>query len=99
MDAEDSPSQTWVNILERDGWLVTHVDDRPVGILITTTEAHQQFLRVVGFHLGETMFIGERKNILSVKVERIPQERYQEILPKIQQALPGELQSLPISFL
>jgi hypothetical protein len=98
MDA-DVQNVYWVNILERDGWIVIHVDDRPLGILLSLTEAHQQFLRVAGFHLGESTFIGDRKNILSIKVERISPEQYREMLPKILQALPPELQSLTISFL
>ncbi len=31
------------------------------------------FLRVAGYHTGETKFIGERRNVLSIKVETIPE--------------------------
>jgi hypothetical protein len=95
----ESPPAYWVNVPERAGWIVIHVNERPIGIVISITEAHQEFLQVAGYHLGETMFVGERKNILSIKVERIAAERYHEILPKIQEALPPELQGLPISFI
>jgi hypothetical protein len=88
-----------VNIPERAGWMVIYVNERPLGILISITEAHQEFLQVAGYHLGESMFVGERKNILSIKVERIAADQYHEMLPKIQQALPPELQGLPISFI
>lgn len=73
-------SEYWVNILERDGWIVVNVGDRKLGILISITEAGSQYLRIAGFHLGESMFIGERKNVLSVKVERIPADRHNEML-------------------
>lgn len=65
----------------------------------SATKAHQQFVKVTGSHLGETMFVGYRKNILSIKVKQIPSEQYHEMLPVIQQALPPELQGVPISFL
>jgi hypothetical protein len=63
------------------------------------TEAHQEFLKVAGHHLGETMFVGNCKNILSIKVERIPSEQCHEMRAMIPQALPPELQGVPISFL
>jgi DNA-binding PadR family transcriptional regulator len=62
----------WVNVLERDGWILISVDDRKLGIVISITENGREYLRVAGFHLGETRFIGERQNILSIKVEQIP---------------------------
>lgn len=89
----------WANILERDGWLLVNVDGRKLGIIISVTEAGTEFLRVAGFHLGESMFIGERRNILSIKVERIPQSQHGQLLAKIQQALPIELRGLPIAFM
>jgi hypothetical protein len=89
----------WVNILERDGWLLVSVNNRKLGIIISVTEAGQQHLRVAGYDLGETTYIGERRNILSVKVERIPQNQQSEVLPKIHEALPPELRGLPVAFL
>jgi hypothetical protein len=44
------------------------------------------------------MFVGDCKNILSIKVERIPSEQYHEMRAMIPQALPTELQGVPISF-
>ena len=92
-------SDFWVNILERDGWIVVHVNERPLGVVISITEAGKEFLRVAGYHLGESMFVGERLNILSIKVERIPDTQQKELLSKIQEALPVELRGLPITFL
>jgi hypothetical protein len=89
----------WVNILERDGWILVNVDDRKLGILITIPESGQEYLRVAGFHLGETRFVGERQNILSIKVEQIPKSRHAEMLPKIRNAMPVEIRELPILFL
>jgi hypothetical protein len=65
----------------------------------SVTEVHQEFPKVAGYHLDETMFVGDCKNILSIKVERIPSEQFHEMLPMIQQALPPELQGVLISFL
>jgi hypothetical protein len=98
-NATSSALQIWVNVLERDGWLLINLEDRKLGILISMTEAGKEYLRVAGFHLGETMFVGERRNILSARVEPISVERHEEMLPKIQEALPHELRGLPIIFL
>jgi len=88
-----------VNIIERDGWLLINVNDRKLGIIISVTEAGREYLRVAGYHLGESMLIGERRNVLSVKVERIPQSDQQAALAKILEALPPELRALPLAFL
>ena len=57
--------------MRRQGWLVVDVDDRSLGIVISVTDAGKPFLSVAGFHLGETMFVGERQERLSIKVEKI----------------------------
>jgi hypothetical protein len=89
----------WVNILERDGWLLVGVNDRKLGIVISITEAGKEYLRVAGYHMGDSMYVGERRNILSIKVERIPEGQQKEMLPKIHEALPYELRELPVAFL
>ena len=89
----------WVNILERDGWLLVNVDGRKLGILISTTENGMQYLKIAGYHAGEARFVGERQNVLSVKVEQIPKSRHNVMLPKIVEALPIELRLSPIMFL
>ena len=89
----------WVNILERDGWLLVNVDGRKLGILISTTENGMQYLKIAGYHAGETRFVGERQNVLSVKVEQIPKNRHNVMLSKIVEALPIELRLSPIMFL
>jgi hypothetical protein len=99
MEPPNAASIFWVNILERDGWLLVNVNDKKLGIIISVTEAGQQHLRVAGFHLGESAFIGERRNVLSVKVERIPESQQKETLPKIHASLPPELRGLPLAFL
>jgi hypothetical protein len=99
MSSPAAESVFWANILERDGWLLVNVNDRKLGIIISVTETGKEFLRVAGFHLGESMFVGERRNILSIKVERIPQSEQEQILPKIHEALPPELRGLPVGFL
>lgn len=91
-------TEFWVNILERDGWLLVNVNDRKLGIIISITEAGKEYLRVAGFHLGESRYVGERHNILSVKVERILEGQQKEMLPKIREALPPELRELPLAF-
>lgn len=99
MEPPKAASIFWVNILERDGWLLVNVNDKKLGIIISVTEAGQQHLRVAGFHLGETTYIGERRNILSVKVERIPESQHKEMLSRIHESLPPELRGLPLAFL
>jgi hypothetical protein len=75
------------------------IHDKKLGIIITMTEAGRKFLKVAGFHMGDTMFVGERHNILSIKVERIPDENHRDMLAKIHDALRVELRGLPIAFL
>jgi hypothetical protein len=99
MENPETATIFWINILEREGWIVVHADSRPLGIVISTTETGRGFLKVAGYHLGESMFVGERRNILAIKVERIPEGRQKEILPQIHEALPAELRGLPVTFL
>jgi hypothetical protein len=89
----------WVNVLERDTWLLANVDDKKLGILVTFPEGGKEFMKVAGFHLGETRFIGERQNVLSVKVEQISISKHAEMIPKIREALPTDIRELPIVFL
>jgi len=93
----DAPT-IWVNVLEREGWIVVTVEGRKVGIVISTTEAGQEYLKVAGYHLASG-YIGERKSILSAQVEKIPENFHNSMLVLIRNALPVELRSLPISFL
>ena len=86
-------------MLERDGWIVINVKNRKLGIIISMTEGAREFLKVAGFHTGETMFVGERQSVLSIRVERIPKESHREFLAEIHGALPVELRSLPVAFL
>jgi hypothetical protein len=86
-------------VLERDIWLIVSVGDRKLGVLVTTPESGKQFVKIAGYHLGETRFIGERQNVLSVKVEQIPKAKHAEMLPKIQEALPSDIRDFPITFL
>lgn len=99
MEVPKSQSVLWVNILERDGWLLVNVNGRKLGIIISLTETGKEFLRVAGFDLGESTYVGERRSVLSVKVERIPKNQQKEILPKISEALPEDLRGLPLAFL
>ena len=96
----DNPAQAvWVTLLRREGWLLVDVDERKVGMIIAVTDAGKPFLKVAGFHLGETMLVGERQERLSIKVERIPEQLQNDMIPKIVDALPAELRGLPIGFL
>lgn len=89
----------WLNLLERDGWLVVNIEGRKLGVVISVTEAGREHLRVAGYHLGETRYVGERQNILSVKIERIPESLREAFSVMVRNALPVELRGLPISFL
>lgn len=97
--AASEPSTYWLNLLERDGWILVSVEGRKVGVVISVTEAGKEHLKVAGYHLGETMYVGERQNILSIKVERIAESRREAFLVEIRNALPVELRELSISFL
>ena len=89
----------WVNILERDGWILVNIRGKKLGILISMTEGGKEYLRVAGYHAGETRWVGERQNVLSVKVEEIPEAGRDALLLLVRNALPVELRDLPISFL
>lgn len=95
----ETPITFWVNVLERDTWLLVSLDDRKLGILLTIPESGKQYLRIAGFHLGETRFVGDRQNVLSVMVEQIPETKHAEMIPKIREALPEDIRELPIVFL
>ncbi len=82
MENLTTPQVFWVNILERDGWLLVNVDGRKLGIIISITEAGQEHLRVAGFHLVESVFVGDRQNTLSVKVERVQPDQKKECCPR-----------------
>jgi hypothetical protein len=101
--AEDSPpdgvNEVWVNVLEKDGWLLVTVNDRKLGIIISTTETGLPYLKIAGYHSGETLLTGERRNVLAVKVEQIPKTLHSLMLPTIVEALPIELRELPLMFL
>lgn len=66
---------------------------------MSVTEAGKAYLTVAGFHAGETRFVGERRNILSIMVEPIPKNLHNSILTLARNALPSELKDLPITFL
>ncbi len=93
------PFSAWINIIERDGWILVNFEGRKLGILISTLENGQTYLRVAGYHAGETRWIGERRNVLSIKVEVLPQNTRNALVPLIRDVLPAELRTLPISFL
>ena len=95
----ETPAAIWVNVLERDSWILVNVDSRKLGVILTVPESGRDYLKVAGYHLGETRFVGERQNILSVRVEPISKTRHAEMLTKIREALPNELQELPVMFL
>lgn len=95
----ESSSTYWVNILERESWLVLNVEDRKLGIIITYPESGKEYLKAAGFHLGQSRFVGQRQNVMSIKVEQIPKIRHKDLLSKIGEALPVELRELPILFL
>jgi hypothetical protein len=99
MEIPETPSIFWVNILERDVWILLNVNEKKLGVILSFTEGGKEFLRVAGYHLGETMFVGERRNVMSIKVERILKNQQTEILSKIHEALPFELRGLPVAFL
>lgn len=95
--SSDRPA-VWINVLEREGWIVVTVESKKVGIVISTTEAGKSFLKVAGYHLS-SRYIGERNNILSAHVMPIAESIQSAMQTLIRNALPVELRALPIFFL
>lgn len=85
--------------MERDDWLLINVEGRKLGIIMSVTEGGLFYLTVAGYHSGESRFIGEKRNVLSVKVEPIPKEMQQSFLILVDNALPPQLRGLSITFL
>ena len=100
MSAQKPQAQTyWVNIMERDDWLLINFGGRKLGIIMSVTEGGLFYLTVAGYHAGESRFIGERQNTLSVRVEPIPKNLHGAFLTLVNNALPPQLKGLPITFL
>jgi DNA-binding PadR family transcriptional regulator len=95
---ESERSAIWVNVLEREGWIVVTVEGRKVGIIISTTEGGKEYLKIASYHLG-TGYVGDKYNILSAKVIPIPESLQNSMIILVRNALPTELRGLPISFL
>jgi hypothetical protein len=89
----------WINLRERDGWLLVNVEGRKLGIIMTVTENRMVYLTVAGYHAGESRFVGENHNVLSVKVVPIPKNLQNTYLTLIDNALPPQLRGLPAAFL
>jgi len=89
----------WVNIMERDDWLVINVEGRKLGIIMSVTEGGVFYLTVAGYHTGESRFVGERQNTLSVLVEPIPKSLHSAFMTLVNNALPPQLRGMPMAFL
>jgi hypothetical protein len=85
--------------MERDDWLVVSVEGRKVGIIVSVTEGGKAYFTIAGYHAGESRFIGEKRNVLSVKVEPIPKNLHASFITLVNNALPPQLKGLPLSFL
>jgi hypothetical protein len=89
----------WVNLRERDDWLLINVEGRKLEIIMTVTENRMVCLTVAGYHAGESRFVGENHNVLSVKVEPIPKNLQGAYSTLIDNAMPPQLRGLPVAFL
>ncbi len=90
----------WLTIPPQDGWLVTQFGDKHlVSLFSSSPDRHFTSLKVAGYHMGETKWIGEHRNIMAIKIEAIPNILHVEMLPKIRKSLSDELQGVEISFL
>ena len=85
--------------MERDDWLLINLEGRKLGIVMSVTEGGLFYLTVAGYHSGESRFIGERRNVLSIRVEPIPKEMQNSFLVLVNNALPPQLKGLPITYL
>ena len=92
-------TSSWVNVLERDGWLIVNLEGRRLGMMISVTEGGRAFLKVAGYHMGETRWVGEKRNVLSILVEPVAENLRGSLLPIIRNSLPAELRNLPVLFL
>ena len=88
-----------VNIMERDDWLVINFEGRKLGLIVSITEGGKAYLTIAGYHSVESRFIGEKRNVLSVKVEPIPNNLHSSFVSLVNNALPPQLKGLPIFFL
>lgn len=89
----------WLPIPQQEGWGLVTVYDRKVGLLYGYDLKGQTIIKVAGYHLGESKWIGEQRNILAVKLERIPESLRNEIILKTRHMLPQELRNVAIAFL
>lgn len=95
-----SESVYWLAIPQHDGWgLVTDISGRKVGLIFSTDMKGHTLLKIAGYHMGEAKWIGEHQNILTVKIERIPENLRSKILPQIRKSLVRELQDVQMVFL
>lgn len=101
MDGEQTGRSTyWLAIPQQNGWgLISDVNDKKIGLLFSTDMKGSTLLKIVGYHTGETKWIGEQKNILAIKIEKIPENNRNRILPQIRKSLVRELRDVDLVFL
>lgn len=99
-DTHGQQSTYWLAIPQQEGWgLFTAANSRKIGVLFSIGMKGKTILKIAGYHLGDTKWIGEQKDILAVKIERIPEGMRDKITPQIRKSLVRELQDVEILFL
>ena len=48
----------WINIMERDDWLVINLEGRKLGLIMSVTEGGLLYLTVAGYHSGFVYCLG-----------------------------------------
>ena len=89
----------WLPIPQQDGWGLVTVYDRKVGMLYNYDVKGKTIIKVAGYHTGETKWIGEQRNILTIKLEKIPEGIRNGMILKIRNRLPQELRNVAITFI
>lgn len=95
----DNPAY-WLTVPPHDGWLVVPFEGKLlVSLIASAPDRSFTSLKVAGYHMGETKWIGEHQNIIAIKIEAIPNSMRNEMMPKIRSALSEEYKDTKILFL
>ncbi len=86
----------WVAIPERCGYLVARFESRDVLLLLLVPETGNVELKILGWYSGEWKLVGERRNVLAFKVERLPRLLGESSLDRLRSSLPSDLRQLRI---
>jgi hypothetical protein len=88
----------WVGIPPRCGYVIVPVEQRSILVLVPITEAGIVSLKIAGYFLDEWTYVGEKREVLTFRVEEIAVTDGESLVPKILAQLPADLRGMPVSF-